>query len=108
CPPDEKMFEVEKSIGPAAQYQRGVDASEGKVVAHDVIGLQRTAAAAEVVKVGTTRVDAAQIDGGSEPALTHHLQGHPRLQRTAGAQGVPHVALEGADGHAVAKDREGG
>src|SRR5450830_2105759 len=56
----------------AFENEGGVDAAKGEIVRHDVLALQRAAAARDVVERRAGRVDLLQIDRGCEPALAHH------------------------------------
>src|SRR5690606_28894275 len=77
------------SISPAPEDQRCIDATKRKVIAHHNVGIDLTRLFHDVVQRCTALVRLGQIGIGSKPALLHHLQRHPCLQRATGPKRVP-------------------
>src|SRR3954471_8852776 len=66
---------------PAPEHQRSVHATEGEVIAHDMICLNLTSATYDVVELAAMRIEIVEIQCGREPAVLHHLDAEPRLER---------------------------
>ena len=64
---------------------------------------ERPRLAADVVERRAALVDHVQVERRREPALAHHLDRDPGLDRAAGAERVREVALERADRRALPK-----
>src|SRR5690606_30546498 len=69
-----------------SEDQRAVDAAESEIVAHQVADLDLPPPAHQIVKIGASLIDILEIDCRREPALAHHLDAKPRLDRAAGAK----------------------
>jgi len=62
---------------PAFKDQRGIDPTEGEVIAHDDIGAQLASSTYEVIELGAVRVDIVQIGSAVEPTVMHHFYTGP-------------------------------
>lgn len=54
------------------EYQRGIDAAEGEIVAHQIFAVQFSYIPHDVIEFRTGRVDMLQIGGGVTPPFAHH------------------------------------
>lgn len=77
---------------PSLQDQRCVDATEGEVVAHDVIGLD-VPHLAQIIQSGATGIDAIEIERRRKPVFPHHVDTEPGFQCATSAEGVSDVTL---------------
>src|SRR4051812_13846714 len=89
------------------ENKRGVDAAEGEVVRHDILGFQFARAVHDVIEIGAAWIDVGKIQRGRDPIVAHHLDGHPGFEGAACAERVAEITFQGRNGHPPSEDIAG-
>src|SRR3546814_19668109 len=77
----------------AAEHQRGIDAAECEVVAHNVLGLDVAPVAGHVIEFDAPRVRRLQVQRRCEPPAIHNPDLPPRVVTAAGHHRTAAMAL---------------
>ena len=77
-----------------SENQRRVYAAEREIVIHDIVALQVTPIAGDVVEISAFRIDFGEVYCRRVPVTLKHFDGHPGFERTARAQRMTDIALE--------------
>src|SRR5271156_1328765 len=84
----------------AAKYQRRVQPAKGEIVGHEVLDRKLARLLHDVVERCAARIDLGEIGGVGKPAIAHHGDRQPRLDRAASAKRMSEVTFQRMERHA--------